>query len=378
MDKIGIITFHSAYNYGSVLQAYATQETVKKLGYNTEIINYRTKEQKRIYSNIKFCNGFKDFIRDVTLLPVYSKRKLRAKKFEEFIANMQLSEICRIPKDVIKIWSQYPVIISGSDQIWNKHSLELENVGWEYMDPYLLNGYKGGKISYASSIANMNPNELKKILNKIDDFSYVSTRESVSSEALSKMVNNNISIVLDPTFLLKNKDWINSFNLKKKKEKYILYYSLRGINGFNEIKDTLVYLSKQYNCKILTITPFCFINKNSIFEPHPEYGPIDFLNAIYNSELVVTDSFHGTVLSVNFEKDFFSICKNNGSEFRKTDILKRIDLEDRIIHNVLDIQENNFKIIDYNVINIKLDKLREESLNYLKVALGDCMDGKNM
>lgn len=84
MKKIGIITFHSAYNYGSVLQAFATQETVRSLGYAPEIINYRLAEQKKIYSNIRLKYGVKEFIKDMTLLPMYGKRNQKYAAFEDF------------------------------------------------------------------------------------------------------------------------------------------------------------------------------------------------------------------------------------------------------------------------------------------------------
>ena len=68
LSKIGIITFHSAYNYGSVLQAFATQTFIKKLGSENEIINYRLDEQRRVYSNLRFNYGYKEFIKDLSKL----------------------------------------------------------------------------------------------------------------------------------------------------------------------------------------------------------------------------------------------------------------------------------------------------------------------
>ena len=82
---IGIITFHSAYNYGSVLQAFATQTFIKKLGSENEIINYRLDEQRRVYSNLRFNYGYKEFIKDLSLLPIYGRRNIRKEKFETFL-----------------------------------------------------------------------------------------------------------------------------------------------------------------------------------------------------------------------------------------------------------------------------------------------------
>ena len=110
LSKIGIITFHSAYNYGSVLQAFATQTFIKKLGSENEIINYRLDEQRRVYSNLRFNYGYKEFIKDLSLLPIYGRRNIRKEKFETFLfENIDASDICRTPEDVRKIWDKYPM-----------------------------------------------------------------------------------------------------------------------------------------------------------------------------------------------------------------------------------------------------------------------------
>ena len=122
MNKIGIITYHSAYNYGSVLQAYATQVAVKKLGFDAEIINYRMREQKKIYALYRNGFGLKILLKDLMQIPIQGKRIQRIKKFESFInKKLFITKECSTPKEVQTIWEKYSIIISGSDQIWNKH-----------------------------------------------------------------------------------------------------------------------------------------------------------------------------------------------------------------------------------------------------------------
>ncbi len=372
LSKIGIITFHSAYNYGSVLQAFATQTFIKKLGSENEIINYRLDEQRRVYSNLRFNYGYKELIKDLSLLPIYGRRNIRKEKFETFLfENIDTSDICRTPEDVRKIWDKYPTIISGSDQIWNKHSLELEHIGWNFMDPYLLKGYHGKKISYASSIANMNDWEIKRILPEINDFALLSMREETSAKKVSNYLKRDVISVLDPTFLLTKEEWIQTLHLNRDNKKFILFYSLHGITKFNKIKNTLIELSKARNCKILTITPFCYIKKSKYFEPHPEFGPHEFIESVYNSNTVITDSFHGTILSINFGKDVYSLCDKNGSEFRKIDVLKQLGMNERIIFNASNLIRENFQELDYKKIYSVLEDMRNKSILYLKKALED-------
>lgn len=372
MVSVGIITYHSAYNFGSALQALATQMSIESLGYSSEIINYRMKMQYDCYAMYRLNCGVKKFLKDIVQLPVHSARKTRKAKYELFFSGkMNLSKEFAEPEDAAEIWGKYDVAVSGSDQIWNKHSNELEHNAWKYMDPYLLKGFNGKKISYASSVANMTDDELRRIVPYIKEFDSVSMREGVSAEKLSKMTGRTVESVLDPTFLLTKDKWIKALDLKAADEEpYILYYSLGPLKNVSKHNVTLKKLSEKLRCKVKMVTPFALLyHYERNFENHPEYGPVDFLSALYNAKAVVTDSYHGTILSANFGKDFYSICGLSGSEFRKTDILRRLGLEERIIYNASDIAEKAFAPIDYESVNEKLDKLREHSLDYLRKVL---------
>lgn len=372
MKKIGIITYHSAYNYGSVLQAYATQYALEKLGYDSEIINYRMKEQRKIYALYRTNYGIKPFLKDVMQFPIQGKRKQRVNKFEYFIKNkMKLSSECSTPEEVKAIWAEYPIIISGSDQIWNKHSLELEHNDFKFMSPYLLKGYSGEKISYASSISNMTDQELEMILPSIKEFSCISMREKSSAIKMEKYLSKKIEAVVDPTFLLSTEDWIKCLNLdeSEEKDKYILYYSLGGIQPLKENISVLRQNASSKGLKVKVVTPFAYLKlDDEIIEMHPEVGPEEFLELIFNAKMVVTNSYHGTILSVNLNKDVFSLCEKSGSEFRKTDILKRLGLENRIIYDINSLC-NNFEKIDYSTVNNLVKSLRENSYKYLKMSL---------
>ena len=235
--KVGLITYHSAYNFGSVLQAYATQETIKKIIGNCEIINYRTDEQRRVYSIFKWGNGFrliKSAIKNFLIIFKYSQRKDREKKYENVFNKLfNLSDTFKEPIDVYNVWDKYDIIVSGSDQIWNKHSNELENVSWEYMKPYLLSSYTGKKVSYASSLTNMSSEEIDVIIDDIRSFDFVSFRENETCDMMNDNYNLDCYSVLDPTFLLTKEEWIEKLNLKKNDNDYCLFYSL---GSFKDIK----------------------------------------------------------------------------------------------------------------------------------------------
>ena len=371
--NLGLITYHSAYNFGSAMQAYATQNTLAYLDHQVDLINYRMEEQYRFYRSLyRTSYGVKTWIKDLFLIPCHNGRLQRIDRFEKFFVDyFTLTSEVKDPEVVAEQCQQYDAIISGSDQIWNKHSCELEHNDWRYMEPYLLKGFNGRKISYASSVGNMTDEELQRILPELRSFDALSFRESSSAEKMTELLSRPVETVLDPTFLLTKDDWISNLKLRKNdNERYILVYSLGGPKQLLKLLPVISKLAKKRDCKAKIVTPFAYLPyPGKHIEYHLEYGPIEFLNALYNAEAVVTDSYHGTVLSVNFGKDFYSVCKSGGSEFRKTDILDRLGLHERIVYDVSTIPELCLSPIDYAAVYDKLDELRQHSLNYLKTAL---------
>ncbi len=371
MLNIGIITYHSAYNYGSALQALATQLAIEKLDLGKpRIIDYRTKEQKRVYSLYRTRYGFKIFFEDLLLLPQHRKRQRRSRRFEKFFDTyMNLTEVASTGKEVEQLFKKFDIIISGSDQIWNKYSLELANMPWEDMDPYLLKGFSGIKISYASSIGNMSDEEILKIKDSIEKFTSVSFREKSSAERIKKLTMCTPTEVLDPTFLITDKEWKELFCLKENKEQYLLFYGLGGLGYLSKAIKALKPFCKKRKLKLKIVMPYAYLPfQGGGVEFCSDAGPVQLLELIMNAKLVVTNSYHGTILSVNFHKEFYSICTKGGSEFRKIEILNKIGLEDRIVESVEKI-ENYSKQINYSIIDNDLKDLRTNSLLYLEKAI---------
>lgn len=377
MANIALITYHAAYNFGSVLQAFATQTALKKLGYDAVIINYRMREQKEFYRQLGMRKkSVKWTVKRVLLFPMRQAFQARGRAYEDFFASKyRLTEEIEEPEEVLAQLKEYDVVISGSDQIWNKHSLELTENEWRFMDPYLLKGFPGRRVSYASSIGNMTDAELQRIAPELGRFDAIALREAQSAEKLSRLLKRPIEAVVDPTFLLTKEDWIREVPLQKEtpRRRYILAYFLWN---YGTTKQNLQWLSalaafaKRRGCQVRLITPYIYLPfLDQRIEYHQEYGPLEFLNALYNAEAVVTDSYHGTILSVNFGKEFYSQCHTGKAEFRKTDILARLGLSGRIIHDMGELAAPSLPPIDYQAVQERLGQLREQSSQYLKRAL---------
>lgn len=368
--KIGLITYHSAYNFGSMLQAYATQEAIKKAGCEVVVLNYRMPSQKTFYKEYRTEYGKLNFVQDILQFPMHRAKIERKNNFEKFLKEyFNLGVEFNEPDEMQRACKGLDAIVSGSDQIWNAKSCEFVNCDIRYMSPYLLDGFAGKKISYASSIGHMEDEELERIIPYIESFDHLSAREETTQKRISKYINKSIDTVLDPTFLLDKVEWINNFGLKRKDERpYILFYSLKRFNG-NKVLKEVIEFARERHLIVKYVMPFSYyftLDKDVL--NCESFGPIDFLQAIYDSRMVITDSYHGTILSLNLNKNVYSLCGKAGAEFRKTEIMERLGIGDRIVGCIDDIAKNENEIC-FGCVNEKISVERMRSFDYLIKSL---------
>lgn len=378
MKPVGLITYHSAYNFGSVLQALATQQAIERLGYPVEVIDYRPIQGDYFYHNLYFRHqGLKYFISDCTMIPVQRQRKLRAQRFEEFItANLRLSTPrLSQPYELETLADRYQTVVSGSDQIINKHSNELRDVDWQFMDPYLLTWTSHRKISYASSPASMSDAELNMIQNPLQSFSQLSAREFDACARLEKVTGKHVSNVCDPTLLFDANEWTRQISLKQPRinndKGYILYYSLKRPRiVLKTILPQLRQLSHRTGLPVVVITPLAgFVPKCPELINCLDSGPIEFLSLIRQAHFVITDSYHGTLFSVTFGTPFWTL--DSGEDSRKGQILTKLGLANRVIQSIDDVNSAESKSIDFDAAHATLAAFRDSSVEYLKSALKD-------
>ena len=382
--NIGIITYHAAYNYGSVLQAYATQTKLADMGHNVTMVDYRSEEGKRYYERLYFRGqGLKSTLADLTMLPVAGKRKLRMKRFEQFIhTNLQLSaKQYRAPEELNELAETFDVAVSGSDQIINKHSNELARVDWEYMDPYLLKWARCRKISYASSPATMTDEELDHIGPALARFDALSARERSACARLERVSGQHVEHVCDPTLLLMADEWVKHVPACRKTvvgdEPYLLFYSLlrpkRAVDVFNQLKE----LSKRIGMRVAVLTPMAGNAPNCAELINVlEAGPEEFLSLMRHAQAVLTDSYHGTLFSINFHKTFWVYTegtKEHELGTRRGQVLQELGLTDRIVTDFTQISSDEVKsgiAIDYSAgADVALQSMRGHSIAYLKKSV---------
>ena len=290
MKKIGIITYHHYYNYGTVLQAYALQKVVEKIANcKVEIIDYRSHEEKKFsfleILKIRFCRLFvyiKEWKR-VYRLKKYSKLlKAKRKQFNLFFqTDLKVGDVqYNSYHDLINNIPIYDVYITGSDQTWSP-KIGLNPAMFLQFAP--LNATK---IAYAPSlgVSSLEKTDVEKISEYLSDYKYISCRERVGSELLRSCTNKEVHLVIDPTFLLTDKEWDSIAIPADKKDPYILCYFI-GHRPY--------YRDYAKQCSDLLKMPLYYIpvswvdlEDNNIFIP--EAGPKEFLGLIRKASLILT------------------------------------------------------------------------------------------
>ena len=360
------MTFHSAHNYGAMLQVYALQNIIKKLNNESYIINYRNSKIDSEYKvwNVKSKNQINILKKTISSISNYKINRERYNNFEAFMnKRFNLSKEYRTVKELNYNSPCYDVYITGSDQVWNP------GIVGELSDAYTLNfGSKSIKrISYAASMGNP---EIKEIYindykNKISKIDKISVRENDAKNSLSEIIDKKIDVVLDPTLLLTQEEWKQEIkDYKKEEEKYILAYVVKEDEEYRKIVN---YLSEKTGLKVVHFEKDD--NYENILKSAYTNGPLEFVNLINNAEYVVATSFHATVFSIIFNKKFYVIPhEKTGS--RVTNLLDTLEIENRVVYTLDEFKQMKYsKEIDYNKVNQKLDDEREKSINWLKNAI---------
>lgn len=364
MKKIGLITFHRVYNYGAVIQAYALQQVLLKEGYDCTIIDFSKKKQRDFTNVISTRNGFKRFVKTVMMFPIYTKRNARKLKFDHFI-NYILKLTDKTYKTEIsieQIKNDYDTFLIGSDQVWNvKKESDTSSV-------YFLSFVSDKKrISYAPSIGISNMESLKDYKSDLEKFDHISCREKGGASELTKLLEREVPVVLDPT-LLATRDLYDDVCKLKYESNYILYYTLDGKDRCNNNMDILCELKKKFNLELKIIAPEWPFH-DGYGEDVIDAGPEEFLSLIKNAALVCTNSFHGTALSLEFEKPFYVLEGRSIKDERKRSILEQVGATERIISSVEEVKFIDSYKMNYETITKNIDMLRESSRKYLMEAL---------
>lgn len=369
--KIATITCHHVYNYGATLQAYALQQYLISMGYDYEIINFTPWYHNRysFWTVNRFSTHYNLIKRNILLKLIWClkynlpylikeyKRKFAFDKFDSKYLNITKRKYANI-EDLRLDPPKADIYICGSDQIWNQDA----TFGIE--KAYYLNFGNSDiyRMSYAASFGSDKfPSQGDKVRNLIKNIDKISVRERTGECILNKLGFSNIDIVLDPVFLLDRQQWRTLISYSKQvktPEKYILLYNFRHNDA---IKHFVLELQSCMDIPIICIHGYDDIPYADI--KIKDAGPIEFLKLIESADIVVSDSFHATVFSIIFNREFYTFSlKGHNNTARMEDLLYCLGIKNR-----LNMEKPSKDIINYVDVNKRLNPLIENSKHFLQI-----------
>ena len=390
MKKVAIVSCYFKKNYGSMLQAYATQKVLDNEKIDNVTIN--------VENNIDFKNGKRKFYKSQIFNFLFIKSKLgmiklkinkkinknlrtnshiRDSEFEKFKKNFNLTKPFNTYLEMTSESKNFSSVIVGSDQLW----LPVNVVA----DYYTLNWVPNevNKISYATSFGiSVIPDKYKeKYNNFLRRINHISVREKNGCKLVEEISERKAELVCDPTLLLDKNEWMEIQEEKPKIEgNYIFCYFL----GKNiEHRKFVERLKEKTGYKIVSLN-HCdeYVKYSDKFADEIPYdiGPGEFINLIRNAKYVCTDSFHGTVFSLINNIDFFTFERfsNKNSKIstnsRIYSLLDLVNLKNRLLKGNENIDEVIKSKIDFENVNKILNDLRKSSKKFLLEALSNSIE----
>lgn len=361
--KLATVTFHCAYNYGAVLQAYALVNALQKLGHDTCVLDYwpakRLAAAKSVWNQ---KTGARALVMNGIIAAKYFPIMKKRKRFDSFRSDMLSVSVNRYHNvdEILESQETFDAYITGSDQVWNPDT---------GIDPvYFLQfakALKAKSVAYAPSIGlpkiqDKYKSQMATLISKVDA---LSSREHRGAEIINELTGRDAKVVVDPVFLLSKEDWAEVVKPLALPDKYILVYAVRRRSYMEK---SINKLKKELGLPVVLIVgsnPAArgFINADYVMW---DAGPQEFVSMFSNAAYVCTNSFHGTAFSLIFEKPFLTFPHTNGDS-RVSSILKRANMEKNIVREG-DPLRTEFNAFEGSGL---LDKEINASLDYLKGSL---------
>lgn len=371
--KTGLVTFYHIHHYGALLQAAATERAVERLGGECEIIDYFVNQNNGLFRR---PTGIGSAAADIHTALHYKALHDRYQRFETFASRHlrisghrfeSLEELCHAELP-------YDVILAGSDQIWNPQIFPDGR-----FDPVFFGAFsQRRKIAYAPSFGIPHiPEDMEdELRGHLSRFSHISVRERQGQRIVEEVSGKRVPVVLDPTLLLTRAQWTAMANTPQgypagggpnTRGGYILCYCISKPGALAP------YIQNLADKTGLPVIQLCGVRQ----KVHPrascilDAGPAEFLGLFQNAGYVCTNSFHGTVFSIQFQKPFFTaVAPSELAEpesSRTFSLLSTLGLTERIIGkgDTAGLED----AIDWTAAEARLDAARQASLDYLRAAL---------
>lgn len=368
------------HNYGSILQTYALQTAVRNMGCDTQIIKYAEGKAAKIG---RFRNGeyavsrLKMIYKKIAMNVLYPKQKHllgeRAASFREFIdKELCFSDLYSSLNALTVAAKGYDTVLLGSDQVWHPMNLLMNFFTLNFVP----NQVKKGAYAPSFGVSRI-PDAYKKAYSEyISRIDYVSCREMAGVKLIKELTGRDVPMVCDPTLLLTAKDWESCLSDKVKiNEKYVFCYFIGdNPNQRNVVKE----YAKKHGLKIVALLHIDeYIASDENYADYTPYnvGPAEFLYLVKNADCVMTDSFHASVFSLQFHREFYTFNRfengnGNSTSSRIDSLLGTVNLMDRKVKNGAMLKDLSTSEIDFDDVDERLKDFRASSEAYLKSIVG--------
>lgn len=361
--KVAFITIHLGSNFGSILQAIATDWLLKKCGCESQIINYipdRCTWRRFFKRNCKSLLGWAKILFGIPMVA-----------YNKYVYNSFLKRYVLVSKPIyrnnnfIESCPKADVYVTGSDQVWNS----IHNEGLDRR--YYFDDFPEGtiKIAFSSSIGRemLDKEEYAEVKRMLRSYKAISVREA-SAKLLIESMGYKVIHVLDPTFMLDKKDWLQYMSKRIVKQPYILVYLPYNIHNKDLIYRSVYKIALRKGLKIVTFSWNIFPDKladKTIYFANPG----DFLSLMFYADCIVTNSFHGTAFSINLNKQFYVYLPSSFGT-RILSVLELCCLKCRLLAADEVISDEKIDIeIDYIPVNSILNEERVKAYTFLEDAL---------
>ena len=373
MKRLLILSQPLHCNYGGLLQAFALQRVVKEFGFEVVTNNVLLKSKRRItIKNLyNFCIRKAKGVAKVLL----GYNRMTPQKFKTISINTQKFIDRFIKAESIETMTEeqinrFDVFIVGSDQVFRRK--------YSPVTAYFLEALKDRddktKLAYAASfgtddLSEWSQEEIDICKTLAQKFKAVSVREDSGVDIFNKYFDTKAEHVLDPTLLLDTEDYLETIEKEDKPTKsnvlmcYVLDKTPEKTQIINHVKD-------KTGLDLLEVMPEEAFSKYTKDIKKCIYPSVSkWLAGFRDASFVVTDSFHGTVFSIIFNKPFICIANKERGLSRFTSLLKIFGLEDRLVFSMEDLSDRLLDGIDFEKVNAVKQEWLEKSMRFLKENL---------
>lgn len=366
--KIALITIHHANSYGGTLQAFASQNVLSRYG-EVQIVDYKSKALASTLHLIRLDASPRSLLRaGKDVLRIGARRRLIA-RFKQFMQrHYQLTAACADAQALQALSRGFDCLVCGSDQIWNPTitgGLDLN---------YLLAFSQARRnISFSSSAGSYcySAPERAQVVQALGRLDRIAVREADTAQALRELLGTRVvEHTLDPTLLLDKQQWLHSLDLRQPapvaQAPYILVYTLK--KG-PLVRATIEQVRRRLGLELVAIDqdPFLGYRCNRHIM---DASPADYVSLFANAAFVITNSFHGTALAVNFGIPFVTALPENGLN-RIKGFLDQLDLGARLVSDLGQLDALLDQAMDFSHSHRRLEQLRSRTWRYLDEALLD-------